>query len=66
MISSVLIIFATGSQITQKPHSLVEAVDAILHKGFSPCQRPKNGLLADPKQTPSIQGIEILAPYGFQ
>jgi len=66
MISSVLIRFATGSRIARKAHSLVEAVDALLHKGFSRCQMLQTGLPTTPEPTPSIQGVEILAPYGFQ
>ena len=66
MISSVLIRFATGSQIAQKSHSLVEAVDALLYKGFSRWQILSTELQTAPKLTPSIQGVEILAPHGFQ
>ena len=66
MISSVLIRFATGSRIARKAHSLVEVVDALRYKGFRRCQMPKTGLQTGPNPTPSIQGVEILAPYGFQ
>lgn len=66
MISSVLIRFATGSRISRKAHALVGAVDALRYKGFSRFQILSTGLQTGPKQTPSIQGVEILVPYGFQ
>ena len=66
MISAVLIRFATGSRIARKAHALVEAVDALRYKGFSRCQMLSTGLQTVPKPTPSIQGVEIPTPYGFQ
>jgi hypothetical protein len=65
MISSDLIIFAAGSRIAQNSHSLVEAVDAFPHKGFSPYQSPKTGLRPLPNRPRRSGGLTPLPRLGF-